>query len=122
MIRRPPRSTLFPYTTLFRSLSPKCVSTPFTHPDSDFSLRHRGVQLLLGDLRPRKQFSCSLLLARLLGSQALKLGKGLLLLGCIAQSHLNLREPVPRHFVIDVECDRFFQMWQGILRFLLRNE
>src|SRR2546430_13664223 len=23
MIRRPPRSTLFPYTTLFRSLSPK---------------------------------------------------------------------------------------------------
>src|SRR5258706_8656774 len=24
MIRRPPRSTLFPYTTLFRSLSPVC--------------------------------------------------------------------------------------------------
>src|SRR5256885_5234125 len=24
MIRRPPRSTLFPYTTLFRSLSPCC--------------------------------------------------------------------------------------------------
>src|SRR2546422_2764179 len=24
MIRRPPRSTLFPYTTLFRSLSVKC--------------------------------------------------------------------------------------------------
>src|SRR6201987_4891416 len=28
MIRRPPRSTLFPYTTLFRSLSPKsCTSS-----------------------------------------------------------------------------------------------
>src|SRR2546430_10250436 len=25
MIRRPPRSTLFPYTTLFRSLSATCV-------------------------------------------------------------------------------------------------
>src|SRR5258707_10967820 len=28
MIRRPPRSTLFPYTTLFRSLSPRCHSNP----------------------------------------------------------------------------------------------
>src|SRR2546422_5667378 len=27
MIRRPPRSTLFPYTTLFRSRSPACVGT-----------------------------------------------------------------------------------------------
>src|SRR5256885_10356861 len=26
MIRRPPRSTLFPYTTLFRSLIPICAS------------------------------------------------------------------------------------------------
>src|SRR2546421_7490305 len=26
MIRRPPRSTLFPYTTLFRSLAPECVT------------------------------------------------------------------------------------------------
>src|SRR5229473_7343918 len=28
MIRRPPRSTLFPYTTLFRSLRPTMVSHP----------------------------------------------------------------------------------------------
>src|SRR2546427_11409300 len=28
MIRRPPRSTLFPYTTLFRSLDPPIVSVP----------------------------------------------------------------------------------------------
>src|SRR2546430_5499669 len=27
MIRRPPRSTLFPYTTLFRSLSPAALET-----------------------------------------------------------------------------------------------
>src|SRR5256885_7002047 len=41
MIRRPPRSTLFPYTTLFRSLRPFSwqasgarVSTPFLLPGS----------------------------------------------------------------------------------------
>src|SRR5260370_15156132 len=28
MIRRPPRSTLFPYTTLFRSLLAKCLIDP----------------------------------------------------------------------------------------------
>src|SRR5688572_31637886 len=28
MIRRPPRSTLFPYTTLFRSLSDRCQPGP----------------------------------------------------------------------------------------------
>src|SRR2546425_8024535 len=30
MIRRPPRSTLFPYTTLFRSYGPICLQ-PFTY-------------------------------------------------------------------------------------------
>src|SRR2546422_2632896 len=39
MIRRPPRSTLFPYTTLFRSL-PALACEPFeTRLDS----RHRGL-------------------------------------------------------------------------------
>src|SRR3712207_7271440 len=28
MIRRPPRSTLFPYTTLFRSQPPACAAQP----------------------------------------------------------------------------------------------
>src|SRR5262245_64941358 len=32
MIRRPPRSTLFPYTTLFRSSSPRRRSRPRTCP------------------------------------------------------------------------------------------
>src|SRR3989442_1816541 len=34
MIRRPPRSTLFPYTTLFRSLSPisRSTSSPMLSP------------------------------------------------------------------------------------------
>src|SRR5438132_7745943 len=30
MLRRPPRSTLFPYTTLFRSEAPLC---PISHPE-----------------------------------------------------------------------------------------
>src|SRR5256886_9648249 len=42
MIRRPPRSTLFPYTTLFRSLIPV-----FPQPADDPRLRERaGVHLL----------------------------------------------------------------------------
>ena len=39
MIRRPPRSTLFPYTTLFRSIS-RCGSAPASFIDR-FSLRQR---------------------------------------------------------------------------------
>src|SRR5690349_22496541 len=31
MIRRPPRSTLFPYTTLFRSQDPRAVRPPHRH-------------------------------------------------------------------------------------------
>src|SRR2546427_5860549 len=36
MIRRPPRSTLFPYTTLFRSLASACAGArlPDTRPES----------------------------------------------------------------------------------------
>src|SRR2546430_11459630 len=33
MIRRPPRSTLFPYTTLFRSVGRECQSHKFERPD-----------------------------------------------------------------------------------------
>src|SRR5207253_4616956 len=38
MIRRPPRSTLFPYTTLFRS---GCGKTPHERPDPGPQLRLR---------------------------------------------------------------------------------
>src|SRR5437899_8209937 len=34
MIRRPPRSTLFPYTTLFRSCSPAMIPGPGAGPGS----------------------------------------------------------------------------------------
>src|SRR3989442_10818477 len=44
MIRRPPRSTLFPYTTLFRSVQP-CPA--IAHPDgaSGHALGHMGARL-----------------------------------------------------------------------------
>src|SRR2546429_3978121 len=34
MIRRPPRSTLFPYTTLFRSRAEECLHIPRVHHSS----------------------------------------------------------------------------------------
>src|SRR5256885_3575733 len=43
MIRRPPRSTLFPYTTLFRSLSPAAL--------------RRGVERLRGELGARISYA-----------------------------------------------------------------
>src|SRR2546430_7061295 len=50
MIRRPPRSTLFPYTTLFRSNIPDEISAPGIQPqhtghdlnDSDNTSENRG--------------------------------------------------------------------------------
>src|SRR5258705_6858429 len=38
MIRRPPRSTLFPYTTLFRSPSPSLVPSAVTLPARSVTL------------------------------------------------------------------------------------
>src|SRR5258708_24462568 len=45
MIRRPPRSTLFPYTTLFRSTrrSRTATSTPHPEPDDVQQPRHGPV-------------------------------------------------------------------------------
>src|SRR3712207_8781406 len=59
MIRRPPRSTLFPYTTLFRSLhlppardDPDGGDLPDHHPDRHGGARLRGARRRLG-LRPQ---------------------------------------------------------------------
>src|SRR3712207_7397478 len=46
MIRRPPRSTLFPYTTLFRSLLPAARQVPGPRGLGDARLRRRGVRRL----------------------------------------------------------------------------
>src|SRR3712207_8115920 len=51
MIRRPPRSTLFPYPTLFRSKSDKRIHVP---PDKGGDDR-RGEGVLDQDRRPREE-------------------------------------------------------------------
>src|SRR2546428_2333927 len=70
MIRRPPRSTLFPYTTLFRSLRPRML-TPY-----EPYLRRRwaegcrnGVRLIrseehTSELQSRSDLVCRLLLEK----------------------------------------------------------
>src|SRR3712207_7977459 len=59
MIRRPPRSTLFPYTTLFRSIVPKAVINFARQPVAFFSRRNvarRGsLELLIDALDIAKQ-------------------------------------------------------------------
>src|SRR5258708_24303196 len=43
MIRRPPRSTLFPYTTLFRSCDGRCSASVRLHDGEPPPLFRRGV-------------------------------------------------------------------------------
>src|SRR5256885_6346926 len=46
MIRRPPRSTLFPYTTLFRSLHPFCGAARRTEGRAiSLAPGHRGLRI-----------------------------------------------------------------------------
>src|SRR5436305_5621255 len=62
MIRRPPRSTLFPYTTLFRS-APPCLA----HLMSPWNQLHRGVvrsEEHTSELQSRPHLVCRLLLEK----------------------------------------------------------
>src|SRR6266576_5504901 len=62
MIRRPPRSTLFPYTTLFRSAGPSSSSRRWTLPvptrRTDRSEEHTS------ELQSRRDLVCRLLLEK----------------------------------------------------------
>src|SRR3712207_8196680 len=49
MIRRPPRSTLFPYTTLFRSAKAFCVETHDGYYDEASQARVTGLQFSVDD-------------------------------------------------------------------------
>src|SRR2546430_9968716 len=56
MIRRPPRSTLFPYTTLFRSLTGS--ATPGTRVDILRVLRTPGAEVIVASFdRPNLRFT-----------------------------------------------------------------
>src|SRR2546427_11480182 len=54
MIRRPPRSTLFPYTTLFRSLGDFELEDAGFSPGGFEDFRELGYELLLAELEGRK--------------------------------------------------------------------
>src|SRR3712207_8813883 len=72
MIRRPPRSTLFPYTTLFRSYPPLTytVSRPapsrFNTPRSTQALSSSNAKSEehTSELQPRQYLGCRLLLEK----------------------------------------------------------
>src|SRR3712207_8180213 len=68
MIRRPPRSTLFPYTTLFRSGSPTPTCwpkrRPAARPSSSSARRSRAPRRLSDDPRPRSEEHTSELQSR----------------------------------------------------------
>src|SRR5436190_13368957 len=75
MIRRPPRSTLFPYTTLFRSLRAHLVplalqEVPSIHPVNDFqmsaSARFRHLKVVRSEEHTSELQSHSDLVCRLL--------------------------------------------------------
>src|SRR2546427_4973445 len=62
MIRRPPRSTLFPYTTLFRSLSWR-VNEHITH-ESRGGPRHYRSEEHTSELQSQSNLVCRLLLEK----------------------------------------------------------
>src|SRR2546422_5266696 len=73
MIRRPPRSTLFPYTTLFRSylagqgrgLSPNVYSVPVDIDQSVARLKLEAMEIRIDELTPRSEEHTSELQSRL---------------------------------------------------------
>src|SRR5256884_6249077 len=53
MIRRPPRSTLFPYTTLFRSSKPVLESSEKSADGGSFRLKMRTAKCVASQVVPR---------------------------------------------------------------------
>src|SRR3712207_7760806 len=67
MIRRPPRSTLFPYTTLFRSLAPDRLPAPTAQVDGDvtavLSPRELDILRLAAEGRDNEAIAAELVLS-----------------------------------------------------------
>src|SRR3712207_7671183 len=60
MIRRPPRSTLFPYTTLFRSAAAVALAAaPAAHPVEPPDIVAPGSNWISGDLLSQTGLNCS---------------------------------------------------------------
>src|SRR4029077_14938234 len=63
MIRRPPRSTLFPYTTLFRSRTSRCWPRRSCQPVRPAGARHRSEEHT-SELQSHLNLVCRLLLEK----------------------------------------------------------
>src|SRR2546427_3814951 len=65
MIRRPPRSTLFPYTTLFRSVRHGGISETLRVPVANLRLRQHGrSEEHTSELQSQSNLVCRLLLEK----------------------------------------------------------
>src|SRR2546422_2699443 len=68
MIRRPPRSTLFPYTTLFRSHAPQELRRGFVRADLELALHQNRPSVRseehTSELQSRLHLVCRLLLEK----------------------------------------------------------
>src|SRR6516165_8654270 len=64
MIRRPPRSTLFPYTTLFRSPPPASPARPGRRPACSGPRRRRRSEEHTSELQSQSNLVCRLLLEK----------------------------------------------------------
>src|ERR1041385_2758344 len=64
MIRRPPRSTLFPYTTLFRSISVQVNSTTISGSQNTMTLNRNRSEEHTSELQSRLHLVCRLLLEK----------------------------------------------------------
>src|SRR5206468_8366858 len=95
MIRRPPRSTLFPYTTLFRSVG-ECVRAPFPvgivpgFVELMISHRVKGVRSEehTSELQSRSDLVCRLLLEKKKKTKKI---------ACLHMEHIYLRILVEQH-------------------------
>src|SRR6195256_1061081 len=76
MIRRPPRSTLFPYTTLFRSSSRKPVSTarPQKFWSTEYGERLDRSEEHTSELQSLRHLVCRLLLEKKTGQSVVLIG------------------------------------------------
>src|SRR2546422_8755475 len=70
MIRRPPRSTLFPYTTLFRSVPPPSFHERLQHRRIDQCPEQQASPALIGRLQQRPEEMAALRRPTLAGATA----------------------------------------------------